>query len=287
LPTNPQTEASQNGYTVTTPTFEGPLDLLLQLVEKRQLDITTVSLALVTDQYVEHLRAGVGIDSEQLSEFIAVAAKLLHIKSVALLPRPMATLAVSAVEDPTDLTERLREYEAIKRGALTLREREDSDQRSYPHAAPGDLRDWLARIREESSRQLDLFGGTREVQPAAGLTAALRRVTARRKPEPMGMAREKWTVAEAVRWLAGRLRVGIALRFGSVTAGFDRHRSVGAFLAILELHRQERLIVRQDTAFGDIEIEAISGESELTIDEVTSETIPSEPSSAFVTAAVP
>jgi segregation and condensation protein A len=276
LPTNQHTDVASNGYAVTTPTFEGPLDLLLQLVEKRQFDITTVSLALVTDQYVEYLRSGVGIDPEQLSEFIGVAAKLLLIKSVALLPRPAAIAMPSPVEDPTDLTERLREYEAIKRGALTLRGREDSDLRSYPHAAPGDVRDWLARIREESARQLDLFGATREVEPAVGLTAALRRVTTRRKPEPKGMAREKWTVAEAVRWLAGSLRQGIAHRFRALTAGFDRHRSVGAFLAILELHRQERLIVRQETAFGEIEIEAITGEAEMTIDDVTSEAVVSE-----------
>jgi len=61
---------------VHLPVFEGPLDLLLQLIERHQLDITTVSLALVTDQYLEHLRTGEGVDPEQLSEFIAVAAKL-------------------------------------------------------------------------------------------------------------------------------------------------------------------------------------------------------------------
>ena len=269
----PEVDAEVTPYQITTPTFEGPLDLLLQLVERHQLDITTVSLALVTDQYVEHLRSGVGIDSEQLSEFIAVAAKLLHIKSIALLPRPASPNASVPAEDPTDLTERLREYERIKRGALTLRQREESDLRSYPHAAPADPRSWLERVRAESDRQLSFVDEPREVQRPAGLAVAFRRVANRRRDDPTPVAREKWTVADAVVWLMGGLRAGASASFRRLVGAFDRHRVVGAFLAILELHRQGRLRARQAEPFGDITVEPLEplAESEPLV--VTSEAV--------------
>ncbi|MBT3315900.1 MAG: segregation/condensation protein A, partial [Anaerolineae bacterium] len=75
-------------YTISTPVFEGPLDLLLNLIESAELDITSVSLALVTDQYLERIRALQDMDAEEISAFLVIAAKLIQIKSEALLPRP-------------------------------------------------------------------------------------------------------------------------------------------------------------------------------------------------------
>src|SRR5512144_516146 len=75
-------------YTVATPVYEGPLDLLLQLIERAELDITTLALAQVTDQYLAYLRAMEEHAAEEVSAFLVIAAKLLQIKSEALLPRP-------------------------------------------------------------------------------------------------------------------------------------------------------------------------------------------------------
>ena len=75
-------------YSVAIPVYEGPLDLLLQLIEHAELDITKVALALVTDQYLEHIRSIEENAPEEVSAFLVIAARLLQIKSEVLLPRP-------------------------------------------------------------------------------------------------------------------------------------------------------------------------------------------------------
>src|SRR5689334_6579481 len=78
----------QSNYTVHTPVYEGPLGLLLDLIENAELDITTVSLAVVTDQYLAYIHGLEQMHAEEISAFLVVATKLLQIKSEALLPRP-------------------------------------------------------------------------------------------------------------------------------------------------------------------------------------------------------
>src|SRR5687768_395314 len=120
--------AGQRGGAVTmlavhTPVFEGPLDLLLHLIERDDLDITAVSLVQVTDQYIAALRAGDQLDLRALADFVAVGAKLLFLKSRALLPRSAedASADIEAEELATDLTAQLEEYRAFKNAASYLR----------------------------------------------------------------------------------------------------------------------------------------------------------------------
>jgi len=80
----------QLNYTVQTPVYEGPLDLLLDLIERAELDITAVSLALVTDQYLAYINGMEERNADEISAFLVIAAKLVQIKSEALLPRPPA-----------------------------------------------------------------------------------------------------------------------------------------------------------------------------------------------------
>src|SRR3989304_337605 len=100
-------------FQLQLPVFEGPLDLLLYLIEREELDITAVSLVQVTDQYLSYLRSGEQIDATALAEFIAIGARLLYLKSRALLPKP------PPAEEPLeglaeDLVQRLREYRRFK-----------------------------------------------------------------------------------------------------------------------------------------------------------------------------
>jgi segregation and condensation protein A len=233
-------------YSVHLPVFEGPLDLLLQLIERHQLDITTVSLALVTDQYLEHLRTGKGVDPEQLSEFIAVAAKLLLIKSAALLPRPTPIKPEEPPVDPTDLTERLRLYEAVRKGAAYLRQREEADLRSYPHPPPKNALDLVA--------QPVAAAPAGPVQPPSSLAAALLRVLRQARPPTAELPREVWTVAEAIVWLRDLVGGMRRATFGRLTVGLDRERVVAAFLALLELHRLGRVRAGQAEPFGEIDL---------------------------------
>src|SRR5512143_3493905 len=96
---NPSNELVSN-YKIAIPVYEGPLDLLLQLIERAELDITRVSLALVTDQYLQYIHQLTDLEADDVSAFLVVAAKLLQIKSEALLPRPPAR--EPGEEDPGD-----------------------------------------------------------------------------------------------------------------------------------------------------------------------------------------
>ncbi|MGB2695984.1 MAG: ScpA family protein, partial [Dehalococcoidia bacterium] len=131
-----QTEQeTSDAFQLQLPVFDGPLDLLLYLIEREELDITTVSLVQVTDQYLTYLRSGEQIDAAALAEFIAIGAKLIYLKSKALLPKPV--FDDEEEEDlGDDLVQRLREYKRFKEVAGLLRDIEEEGLRAYPRMAP-------------------------------------------------------------------------------------------------------------------------------------------------------
>ena len=125
-------------YTVTLPTFEGPLDLLLRLIERAELDVTTIALAEVAEQYLAHVRALDQPDPQALAEFVSMAARLLLIKSRALLPRPaMLEHGRAADEDDAEtLARQLREYKRYRQAALLLRQWQDAGRQTFLRTAP-------------------------------------------------------------------------------------------------------------------------------------------------------
>src|SRR5207248_10676063 len=129
--------SQQSRYVVRLPAFEGPLDLLLHLIEKRQMEITTISLMAVTDQYLAYLQQW---ESEQLplanmAAFVSIAARLLFIKSQSLLPHSSPTETTSEVESAIamaeDLQRHLLEYKLAKEIAVHLRKREEAGLQTY------------------------------------------------------------------------------------------------------------------------------------------------------------
>src|SRR5687768_15438354 len=116
---------SDEEFTLALPTFEGPLQLLLNLIESRQLDILTVPLASVADAYVEHL-ASHPIDPVNLSEFVAIASQLIYLKSKRMLPsEPLPPLPDGTEEpDEDELRRRLLEYRALRDAAALLGQRD-------------------------------------------------------------------------------------------------------------------------------------------------------------------
>src|SRR5215469_16771421 len=135
---SPETQQpQQEKYTVHLPVFEGPLDLLLHLIEKRQMEITAVSLVLVTDQYIEYLQRW---DAESLplasmASFISIAARLLYIKSQSLLPHTKREEEMKEVESAAEMAEELQrnltEYKMAKEIAQILRQREEAGLQTY------------------------------------------------------------------------------------------------------------------------------------------------------------
>src|SRR5437764_5885171 len=126
----------ETAYTVRLPDFEGPLDLLLHLIEREELDITRLSLAQVTDQYMRYLGSMHRAYTEQLAEFLVVAAKLLLIKSRLLLPQESVPGEEPIAEDGDELTRQLLEYRQYKRVALDLKALEGRGLRGYARIAP-------------------------------------------------------------------------------------------------------------------------------------------------------
>ena len=118
-------------YQVILPVFEGPLDLLLHLIEREELDITEVSLAQVTNQYLDYIARLSERDPDSLADFLVVAAKLLLIKSRVLLPRPPAAAATEEEDVGDDLVRQLIEYKKFKEAARWLKEIEDQGFSSY------------------------------------------------------------------------------------------------------------------------------------------------------------
>lgn len=223
-------------------TFDGPLELLLMLIEQRRLPITSVSLAQVADQYLAQVHAQPSIDPELLADFLVIGGKLLLLKSKALLlteePDP-------EVEDvASDLAERLATYRVFRAAAELLRELEQRGERMYP------------TLREPSLSTAP--APLAPLKPDA-LLAVLRRLTA----EPRESQIELPGITRASVDLC-RARILDALRSVSKVsfrdfAGSTVDEVIAAFLAILELFRRGQIVIEQPEAFGELEIRSPEG----------------------------
>ena len=125
----------QLNYTVRTSVYEGPLDLLLDLIERAELDITSVSLASVTDQYLAYIKGLEQINADEISAFLVIAAKLLQIKSEALLPRPQAR-SHSEEDVGRSLVDQLKLYKRFKEIGVWMNARQQANLRTFLRVAP-------------------------------------------------------------------------------------------------------------------------------------------------------
>ena len=238
-------------YTVSTPVFEGPLDLLLHLIESAELNITSVSLALVTDQYLERIRGfDEEMDAEEISAFLVIAAKLIQIKSEALLPRPPVREA--GEEDPGEaLARQLRLYKKFKEVAGWMKERQSMDLRTYLRvAAPPQIE---ARFEMGDVTLTDLVVAAERIFSREAEKAELGTVIR----APKVTIREK--VQHIIRFLSAEERT----TFQKMIDGANSRIEVAVtFLAMLELIKRDRIFAHQDGLFGDIQVERVGEFSE-------------------------
>jgi segregation and condensation protein A len=240
-PRQPESPNSQ-GYQVQLPVFQGPLDLLLHLIEREELDITTVALAHVTDQYLAHLAVPNEIEVELLTDFLVVATKLLFIKSQALLPKPPPSLIDEEEEDIGDqLARQLRAYKQFRTAAQVLRQREEEGLRNF--------------VRLASATNLEPRLSFGEVT-LDDLITAVRQALAVRPQDP------------AVGEVVSPITVSISQQMTLIRNELTRHKKINfrrllhqatsrmeiivTFLALLELIKQYTIEVRQENPFGDI-----------------------------------
>jgi len=229
-------------YTVRLPVYEGPLDLLLELIERAELDITKIALAQVTDQYLTYLRRMAQRDLGDLASFLVVAARLLQIKSEALLPRPPER--EPGEEDPGDaLARQLILYRQFKRAAASLGEREAAGWRTFARRAPPPRAEPHLELGnlslDDLRRTLEQVLAASRADPELAESVAPPRVNIRQKIALIfdGLRR------------AGRMRFDELVRRSR-----SRLEVVVSFLAVLELIKQRQVLALQDRLFGEIEI---------------------------------
>lgn len=265
-------------YAVSLPLFEGPLDLLLHLIEQEKLDINEISLVAVTDQYLKTIDTLEELSPGALADFLVVASRLLYIKSTRLLPKPNAG-GEDEEETGDNLVRHLLEYRQFKRAASELREREDEGGRLF--------------VRPPTTVDL---GELTQKQPEFGeldvnlLQKALKRALARIpiEPPPPQVRLHTVTVAErieSVRSALAEVRMRTAqsgqreeISFYRLLAeSSSRIEILVTFLAVLELVKQREVVARQDVTFGEIVLvladpsEAVTSEHEA--DDVADEII--------------
>jgi len=232
-----------DSYEITTPVFEGPLDLLLYLIERAELDITKLALAQVTDQYLEHLHKLEELTPDDVSAFLVIAAKLLQIKSEALLPRPP-----ERGEGEEDLGEalarQLLEYQRFKTVAEALFERESSGLRNYLRlAAPPRIE---GKVDLSDTTLEDLVSAAASILNQVDSRQELRTVVA---PSPI-------TIRQKIRLISQTLKQKGKASFQALLAAKrTRLDVVVTFLAVLELVKQHFIRVYQARLFDEIVLE--------------------------------
>ncbi len=228
-------------YQFRLPEFEGPLDLLLHLIEHRELDITRLSLAAVADQYLELISQPGAIELSALADYLIIAAKLILIKSRLLLPQPEDAQPEGEEDIGEALARQLREYRMFKQAAVFLRERERQGLRAFPRFAPAP-RPLPTSWKVEGVTTADLVG-------------ALERALRLRPTLPQGTLAVSVTVSigqQIDKILALAVR-GASVRFSALLASAQtRLEIIVTFLAVLELIKQRQIKAQQEGLFGEI-----------------------------------
>ena len=234
-------------YKVKFEVFEGPLDLLLYLIKKEEVDIYEVNLTKLATQFVEYIETMRLLDLEIAGEFLVMAATLMYIKSRELLPvdQQVQTEDEDDGADPRwELIRQLVEYKKFKDAAAQLHELEIRQEEIYPRL-PGKLEfaSEPAPVRGEASI-FDLVNAVNNV---------LKRFNQRE--DPRDIFEDKWTVSEKIEQLMRFIAERPTLKFSELFAdATSRSEVVATFLALLELIRLKQLAAVQREPFGDIEI---------------------------------
>ncbi len=240
-------ESSPDAYQVKLDAFEGPLDLLLHLIRKHEIDIYDIPIALITEQYLGYIGLLQEMDLDLAGEFLVMAATLIHIKSRTLLPRPDPSQEdTEAEEDPREaLVRRLLEHQRYKTAAGLLHDRETLRDAQFgrPDASVAEA----AGDAYEPDFEVDLFS----------LMAAFRGVLERasRKP-PMVLPPDQISMEDRMDQLLGRLSETEACGFEDLFMDGDGSRAfmIVTFLALLEMIRLKLIRVFQSVGFGAIRV---------------------------------
>ncbi|MBC5811503.1 MAG: segregation/condensation protein A, partial [Candidatus Eremiobacteraeota bacterium] len=235
-------ETEGRALRVSLDVFDGPLDLLLHLVRERELDIATVPLAAVAQQYFDYIAVMSALDVELAGEYLVIAATLVFLKSRALLPAIPAEFLSEGEESAEEVEERLRRrlitYSKYKGVAEELRAQQD-EAASYFYRDAGDPTSQIVQRYRIAPPKL-----------AAALLAAIRSA----KPEKRTIARERFSIARQMEFVFAEVRSKGRVGFLELCREMDRVGIIATFLAVLELIRQHRVAYEQKNAHDDLRL---------------------------------
>jgi len=251
------------GYRVNTTVYEGPLDLLLELIERAEMDITVLAIAQVTDQYLDYLQKLEYRDPAEVSAFLVMAARLLQIKSAALLPRPpvIETTTDSAQDDAQALARQLILYTRFNEIAIRMGVRDANGLQTFLRVSPVEVK---AEARADLSGLTlnDFLSATRSAFTNARMNNLEQVVTLPRV-----------TIRDKIKYIIERLKSEPSFNFHEILHDTSRVEVVVTFLAMLELIKRRVLEARQENTFGEIHVDAMGeveespGEIELDFNE--------------------
>jgi segregation and condensation protein A len=243
-PADADFEPSPDAYTVTLERFTGPLDLLIHLIRKNEVNICDIPISLITAQYLEYLQLIEELNLDVAGDFIVMAATLIHIKSRMLLPRP-ETSQEDPEEDPRELlVNRLLEYQKFKAAASLLHERETLRSAQWPR--PEQRVADIAGEHGDAEIEVDLFS----------LMAAFKAVLDRARQRPrVAIPGAQISIEARMEQLLARLSETEACGFEDLFAdAHSRQDLIVTFLALLEMIRMALVRVFQAGMFGSIRV---------------------------------
>jgi segregation and condensation protein A len=236
----------KEGYRIRLPNFEGPLDLLMYLIKKEEIDIYDIPIAEITRQYLEYIELMRELDLEVAGEFILMAATLIQIKVKMLLPRH-EDVEEEEEEDPrADLVRRLLEYNRFKEVAETIGEMESRQRRLFPRTCFMHERE-MARGEEKEEPLIQNVTLFDLLTAFKYVLDNMPRVTSHQISLPTV------TIEEQIEFVLNALREKKRISFSALMAHqMDRVVVVVTFMALLELIRTHRIRLQQAVVFGEI-----------------------------------
>lgn len=220
-------------YRISLQDFEGPLDLLLFFIRRDELDVFNIPIAKIADEYLEYVRVLEQIDLDSVGDFLYMAALLINIKARMLLPKPQLDEEGEPIDPRKELVERLLEYVRYKEASANLSELHDhrSERFTRGHASSERER-WEERA--EVSYDVSVFD----------LISALKRILTEAPEEPQhAVAREEYNIEEQQRFVLDLLETSRKVSFSNTVRGRSKTFIITTFLAILELARQQRVLL--------------------------------------------
>ncbi len=233
-------------YEIKLDVFEGPLDLLLYLIRKNEIDIYNIPISLITEQYLEYLEMMRSLNLDLAGEYLVLAATLIHIKSKLLLPPVVGESEEEEGEDPrAELVRQLLEYQAFKEAALKLDGRFLLERDVFKRGATVE-EESEADEDKEMTLEVDIFD----------LVKAFHRIIAGfDRPEELVIDAEKISLADRINEIMERLSAEKQLTFVELLGDRrDRRRIIYTFLAILELMKLRMIRAFQTGPFGAIRL---------------------------------